>query len=275
MNPLVTDEQAISYQRDGVVVLRNLINAEWLELLAAGIEQNVREPSRRTTNYVNDPGANAHFFYDAHTVGEIGAFDRLMLESPMGEAAASLMGSTTAIAFYISVFVRSQGTRNRTPWHQDQPSWSAEGDHACSVWMSLDPAPKETALEFVRGSHRWEAQYQRPDFFQSLYENDDRSNRPSFPEIESHREDYEILAWDLAPGDCVVFHGMTAHGGSGDLPTGLGRRAVSVQWLGDDARFRILPGGDDPQISTELMRHGIKSGEPVISDVCPVAWPRA
>ena len=274
MTPLVTSEQISRYQRDGVVLIRNLFDAHWLEVLAQGIEENLRHPSKRTADYVDDPENNAHFFYDARVRGEVNGYDRLMMDSPMAEAVASVMGSSQAILFYISVFIRTAGTRNRTPWHQDQPSWSAVGDHACSAWMSLDPVAKETALEFVRGSHRWDTQFQRPPFFHFGYENDDRSKLPAFPDIESHRDDYEILAWDMEPGDCVFFHGMTTHGGSGDLPPGLGRRAVSVQWLGDDARFRLLEGGDDPHISEELLKFGIRPGDPVACDMCPVAFPR-
>ena len=275
MTPLVTNEQISRYQRDGVVLIRNLFDTHWLEVLAQGIEENLRSPSKRTSDYVDDPENNAHFFYDALVLGEVNGYDRLMMDSPMAEAVASVMGSSQAILFYISVFVRSAGTRNRTPWHQDQPSWSAVGDHACSAWLSLDPVAKETALEFVKGSHRWDTQFQRPPFFQFGYENDDRSKLPVFPDIESHRDDYEILAWDMEPGDCLFFHGMTTHGGSGDLPPGLGRRAVSVQWLGDDARFRLLEGGDDPRISEELLKFGIRPGDPVACDICPVAFPRS
>ncbi len=140
--------------------------------------------------------------------------------------------------------------------------------------MSLDEVPRETALEFVRGSHQWETEYQRPEFFHNHYEGDDCTSLSAFPDIEAHRDEYEILSWDMEPGDCVVFHGMTAHGGSGNLPPGLGRRSVSVQWLGDDARFRLIPGHDDPRISEELLRCGIKPGDPVISDMCPIAWSR-
>lgn len=274
MNHLVTDEQIASYERDGVVLLRNLFDTEWLEVLAEAIEQNLRQPSKRTAEYVNDPSGNTHFFYDACAVGEVDGYDRLMLESPMGEAVARVMGSSRAIAFYISVFVRSAGTLTPSPWHQDQVNWSAAGNDACSCWMSVDPVPSGTVLEFVSGSHRWETRYQRADFLNLHYENDDQAKLASFPDIESHREDYDIVGWEMEPGDCLVFHGMVAHGGSGNLPPELGRRAVSVQWLGDDARFRIVAGREDPHISEELLRHGIKPGDPVICDMCPVAWPR-
>lgn len=275
MSDLVSKDQISSYQQDGVVLLKSMFDTQWLEILAEGIEENLREPSNRTTTFANDFADNNHFFFDQRILGELNAYDRLMLDSPMAEVVAHLMGSTQAILFYISVFIRSAGTHARTPWHQDQKSWSAVGDHACSLWMSLDEVPRETALEFVRSSHRWKTEYQRPEFFQFRYRDDERTNLPSFPDIESHRDSYEILAWDMEPGDCLVFHGMTAHGGSGNLPSGLGRRSISVQWLGDDARFRIIPGHEGQHVTEELLHHGVKPGKPVICDICPVVWPRS
>lgn len=274
MGPLITEQQIARYQEDGVMVIKDLIDAHWLAVLAEGVEENLRRPSNRATHYVNDPKRKEHFFFDARVLGEVNAYDRLMMDSPMAQAAAGLMQSSRAILFYISVFVRSAGTRSRTPWHQDQVSWAASGHHACSAWMSLDPVPKDTALEFVKGSHLWTTQYQRPPFFHFQYENDEHT-KPPLPDIETHRDDYEILSWSMEPGDCLFFHGMTTHGGSGNLSDNLKRRSVSVQWLGDDARFRLLPGGDDPHISSELLSHGVKPGEPVVCERCPVAFPRS
>ena len=47
-----------------------------------------------------------------------------------------------------------------------------------------------------------------------------------------------------------------------------------MQWLGDDARFRIVAGREDPHISEELLGYGINPGDPLVCDMCPVAWPR-
>ena len=48
MLPLITNEQISDYQKDGVVLVRNLFDAEWLQVLAEGIEENLR-------NRVNAP----------------------------------------------------------------------------------------------------------------------------------------------------------------------------------------------------------------------------
>ena len=270
MRALATAEYICRYERDGVVLIRHLLDETWLEVLASGIEYNTRNRSKRTVDYVDEPVNGGRFFYDARIVGEVEAYDRVMLHSPMAQTAAELMRSSRAIAFYISVFVRGHGTKNRSPWHQDQVTWSAEGGQACSAWVSVDPVPGETALEFVAGSHRWETEYRPAPFFSQTYEQG--AGLPVFPDIQNHREDYDIVSWEMAPGDCLFFHGMTAHGGSGDLPDGLGRRAVSVQWLGDDTRFRLLPHGDNPPISENLLEHGVEPGEPIVCDICPVAY---
>ena len=273
-SPPVSERHREDFQRDGVVLIRNLLDDKWRQILAEGVEYNLAHPTARTTEYVRNPANTDRFFFDAVIHGQFPAYDRYMLESPLAETVAQIMNTSLSILFYMTVFVRSPGTGTRTPWHQDQPSWSAVGNHACSVWTSLDPVPLGTGLEFVRGSHRWEEKYQRPPFFHRKYEKDDHGLLPSFPDIEAHRDELDIVSFEMEPGDCLVFHGMTAHGGSGDLPPGLGRRAFSVQWLGDDARLRETNGLDDPDISKDVKLHGVKPGESPVCDICPVVWQR-
>src|SRR5690606_18477869 len=92
-------------------------------------------------------------------------YERFLTQSPTGQIAARLMGSKTARVFYDSMFYRTAGTRARTPWHQDKPYWSVEGQHVCSLWVPLDPVPRESALEFVRGTHAGDIVYYRDSFF--------------------------------------------------------------------------------------------------------------
>ena len=61
MSVLVTNNQIASYQRDGVVLLKNLFDKPWLEILAEGVEENLRNTSKRPTAYVNGPTNKAHF----------------------------------------------------------------------------------------------------------------------------------------------------------------------------------------------------------------------
>ena len=52
------------------------------------------------------------------------------------------------------------------------------------------------------------------------------------PDIEAHRDDYEILSWELEPGDAIAFHMKTVHGRSGNGGTHhpSSRRGDPVAW---------------------------------------------
>ena len=56
--------------------------------------------------------------------------------------------------YHDHVLVKEPGTKQRTPWHQDQPYYNVDGAQTCSVWMPVDPVDRESTLEFVAGSHR-------------------------------------------------------------------------------------------------------------------------
>ena len=85
------------------------------------------------------------------------------------------------------------------------------------------------------------------------------------PDIDGNPGDYEILAWDLEPGDCVVFSGLCLHGAPGNQTTRT-RRAVSVRYTGDDVRFAVkrksIPFPYDP---------GLRHGDRLSGDLFPIA----
>ena len=63
------------------------------------------------------------------------------------------MKRATARIYHDHLLVKEAGTRQPTPWHQDQPYYNFEGRHKVSLWVPVDPVPRETTLEFLAGSH--------------------------------------------------------------------------------------------------------------------------
>ena len=47
------------------------------------------------------------------------------------------------------------GTEKETPWHQDQAYYPVDGFKVLSIWMPVDPVSEESAVKFVKGSHKW------------------------------------------------------------------------------------------------------------------------
>ncbi|MDA1072681.1 MAG: phytanoyl-CoA dioxygenase family protein [Proteobacteria bacterium] len=269
----VDQEDIDAFWRDGAVVLRGVLNEHWRRELAEGITLNLAQPTSRRVDWVRDETTGDHLFHDQLTVAHNPHYERCMLASPLGPLAARFMASPTALAFYATVFVRSPGTRSRTPWHQDQTYWCADGRQALSIWTALDPVPAGTELEFVRGSHLWEKPLAQTNFDEQNLggereiEDIDFMPMPDFSGAD--RDRFEFLGWPMEPGDVLVFHGMTVHGGSGDLPAGLQRRSISTQWLGPDARVTDRPGGCNPDWLPELAQNGIGLGDYPACAMCP------
>jgi ectoine hydroxylase-related dioxygenase (phytanoyl-CoA dioxygenase family) len=135
------------------------------------------------------------------------------------------------------LFLKEGGEARRTPWHQDTSYLRMMGSQLVACWISLDALPKEHCLEFVRGSHKGTlyngSAFAAHDDTAPLYK---RSPLPRLPDIQADREAFDILSWDVDPGDIIVFHLGALHGGAGTAP-GLRRRTISLRFMGPDVVF--------------------------------------
>ncbi len=254
------------YAAQGVVCLRGAIEPRWLALLARGVEHNLAEPGPFAKHYT-PAGAPGYFFGDYCNWRRIPEYREFLLHSPAAELAAQLMRSSRVNLFHEHVLVKEPGTLEPTPWHHDQPYWTVDGIQVCSMWIPLDPVPRETAPEFIRGSHRWGVWYTPRRFVDNQ---DHPSDDPSFvavPDVNAHRNAYDLISWDLAPGDCIVFHALTLHGAPGN-PLPQRRRAFAARWTGDDARFVLRPGFMSPPPPDDAPA----SGSLMDSEVFPVVY---
>lgn len=265
---LVTDNDIRTYETDGIVCVRGAFGREWIELLAAGVEKNIAQPGPLHTvqQTANDPGFFLTDFCMAHRLEE---FRRFAVASPAAEIAARLMRSTRVNFFYDGLWVKERGTPKRTRWHQDQPYYSVDGRHMCILWLPLDPVPREVCLELVRGSHNWGRWFQ-PELTRTgrdLYPENTAFER--MPDIEGARSHYDIVAFDMQPGDAIAFHGMIVHGAPGNPGSTNRRRALSTIWLGDDAVYATRPGPVRPLFEG----HGLAPGDAMDSPYFPRVWP--
>jgi len=234
----VTEMQIEAFQRDGAVLLGGLL-ADHVEALREAVAANMANPGPFERTYEPADGT-APFFQDFCNWSRIDGYRRAVTASPMAEAAARLMRSRTARIFHDHVLVKEPGADVPTPWHQDQPYYCVDGSDTVSLWIPLDPVPRERTLEFVAGSHRW-GKYFRPERFNKTALNENDGLEP-VPDIEGNRESYDILGWALEPGDAVAFNYMTLHGAPANTSKVEQRRAFSLRLLGDDVRFARREG---------------------------------
>jgi ectoine hydroxylase-related dioxygenase (phytanoyl-CoA dioxygenase family) len=198
-------------------------------------------------------------------------FSAFVRESRAAEIAARLMRSRTAVFYHDHLLVKEPRTQERTLWHHDQPYWPVDGEQIVSLWIPLDPVPRDVCPEWVRGSHRWGAWY-APRYFK---DGEDLGDAPpagydAVPDVDARRGELELLSWDVEPGDCVAFHARTLHGAPGNPSSTRRRRAYALRWVGDDARWAERPGRTSPPIDD----HGLRPGDPLAGARFPVLWPR-
>jgi ectoine hydroxylase-related dioxygenase (phytanoyl-CoA dioxygenase family) len=263
----VTDAEIQAFQADGAVCLRGVLNAAEIERLRAGIDANLAAPSARAkvASAADDPG---FFIEDFCGWAENPAYRQVIFESPLAAAAARLTGSRTIRLYHDHMLTKEPGTRQRTPWHQDQPYYNIDGFQNVSFWIPVDPVSRAATLEFIAGSHRGPWLMPRSFMFKEARWFPEGA-LADMPDIEAHREQYRILGWALSPGDVVGFNMLTVHGSAGVEP-GCRRRVFSLRLIGDDTRHaprRWVTSPDFPGLADEL-----PAGAPMEHPLFPMLW---
>ena len=278
----ITDVEVANYHRDGVVLLREMFDADWIALLREGLQTNCDNPTYRSRVWDRDAEGRT-MFWDSQAWQGIQQYRRFIFDSPAARIAGELMGSTEINFFFDAVFVRSPGSQFSTPWHQDEPYWSVEGYDTCTLWMPLVPVKKENALAYVPGSHRIDTVFDQYNFG---YLNADNKTdvdqvdfsaiaETEFPDIDSDPQKYGVVSWDMEPGDCVAFNSRIMHGGSGKLAEDRDLRVFTSKWLGDDVRIKFRDCGMDPDHSAVMRARGLKPGDRPGTDLYQQIWPKS
>lgn len=254
------EDAVAAYERDGVVCLQGAFSKFWVDMVSKGMTkaQEKREIESGTDPLrsfrVHHPGEPGHFFIDTFMWQHMEEFRRFTHEGPAADLAMHMTRSTSIIFYFDFILIKEPGTSAKTPWHYDEAYWPITGNQMCNCWMVVEPAPKETTLRFVRGSHKWSNNYRLMSF--NPYE--DYPKPPDDPpvpdwDIESVTED--LVYAPLEPGDCVIFHNRIHHSAPGNSLNSMPRRALATHWIGDDIRYNDKPHTIDPPDRADL-RHG-------------------
>lgn len=255
-----------AFWRDGAIALRGVIAADWLAVLADAIEADIANPGPYYHGYEPEDG-HGRFHGNLRTWEIHEGFRRFCMDSPAADYAQAILGAAKINLLYDQLFVKEPGTSNPTRWHNDQPYWPIKGHKVLSIWVALDPTTKETgALEFIRGSHLWGRLFQPETFGRTSVMDYERNPdyEPMF-DVEAQRDQYDIISFDLAPGDVYVFHALTMHGAGGNQARNARRRGYTVRYTGDDIRYSGHPG-----VNAGLYNPSLADGSVLDSDQYPV-----
>ena len=270
----VTDAEIDAFWRDGVVCLRGIMPAAWLAIMEEGVERYLHSANAFSLTAFGAEGSSdarrnrpkAHFYGGTDHWQRDEACRRFACESPLPAIAGCLLRATKINLYEDSILVKEPGATDKTAFHQDLSYFHVEGEQVCTTWIPLDPVRRDTgALQFIKGSHLWRKLY-RPNFFIST-QSMPGTDGEDVPDFHTDRRNAEILCFDTEPGDITVHHALTLHGADGNHSVSVRRRAMSVRYCGDDARYRLRRGAlRKPHHET------IAEGAILDHPDCPVVW---
>jgi ectoine hydroxylase-related dioxygenase (phytanoyl-CoA dioxygenase family) len=260
-------EIAAAFARDGVACIRAALDPGQVAAAARAIETVLASPGplAQVASGSDDPG---FFTEDFCRWQEIPEIEELARHSQVPAIAAALMATPQVRFYHDHVLVKEGRTRQRTPWHQDQPYYNVDG-RGVSAWIPVDPVPEAGCLELVAGSHH--GPWLLPRTFLT---NEARwfpaGSLAELPDIEADRGAYDIRRFDLAPGDAIFFDFLTLHGAPG-FPFDSRRRVLSLRYLSADARHAPRRWRTSPLY--EGLDGELPAGVEMDHPLFPVVWP--
>ena len=257
LNP-ISDADVEAFWRDGVICLRGMFDAEWIEFMREAIQDDLDHPGPLAREYATKEGQRF--------LGDIGAWAvkpmlrKYVEESPAAEIAARMLKSRKINFLYDQLFVKEPGTSAVTPWHQDGPYWPVQGNQIMSIWLALDDVTVESSgVEYVKGSHLWGREF-RPIHFGGDTEAYKMLPGEKLPDINAMR----------GARDSLLCHRKAGHGPPRHASPARRRRAYATRWTGDDVVYAPRQG----QAEITIEKPTIQPGEPIDCAVFPRLWPR-
>ncbi len=254
------------FDRDGAVCVRGAFSPEHVRWAEDAIEATLADLSPRAKRASADD--DAPFVEDFCNWTRVEPLERFVRESPSAAIAGLLTGSTAIRLHHDHILVKEPGTRQRTPWHQDQPYYNVDGVLNASMWMPVDPVPRSSTLEIVAGTHRgpW---FVPRTFLDGAAKWFPDGSLAELPDIDAQPDRWRIIGWELEPGDAVFFHMAVVHGAPG-VEGPQRRRVLSLRFLGDDMVHAPRSWETSPPFPG--LDRELDDGAPLDHPLFPVLW---
>jgi len=246
------------FRWDGYVIVPDLLDAEELARYGALVNAAVAERKAPDQRTLAEKSRYEQSFTQCMNLWEDHASIRpLTFHQGIGQAAAELLGADAVRIWHDQALYKDAGGRG-TDAHQDHPYWPMAETASVTAWIPFEGSTIASgALGYVAGSHAIGLRK-----FVNIF----------FGEPEDLLADPEIAGLEptfveVPAGSVAFHHGLTVHlskPNTTDAP-----RAVHTVIFFPDGATRGYPF---PHFAVD--RGGIEVGQPIASDVTPIAWPR-
>jgi hypothetical protein len=279
----IAEDDIARYHRDGAVLLKGVLASDELSLLEQGLEEAYASPGPRSS-VARSPDGEGETLVVTSPTHHSKSLQALLDRGVVGQIAGRVMRTPSAQLIFEQIFYKTKGRIVPTPWHQDTPFLRVRGYDMCRVWLTCDNSPGDITVQMVRGSHRWNVVYsthteeQRPvvkaeERAGYTFDNLGDPNLPLAPDVLRYRDSFDIVTFDVEPGDALVFQGNMLHGAAGKESWEGARRAFATMWGGPELRYHEPQGKAFPPPG-DLRAHPIPDRAPIGQHeaVFPVGW---
>ena len=268
---MLSQDHIAAYQHDGVVRIKNAFSQEWLDEVRSSIEFGRANPGPMYLDYSKDTSPGT-YCTDMWIWRENTHMKNFIFNSPAAELAGEVMEANSVALVTDNWLVREAGAVNKAPWHHDNPYFDVSGEW-CVLWMGLEPVRQGEGVVFLKGSYKWGRKFMPLSFAGTGQKAALQEPYEPTPDFTENLADYDVLEFDLDPGDCLIFDSHTLHGAPNPVPPERTVNRLTMRFAHGNAAFEKRGSWTDAQ--TEYWQaHGMKEGEPIVGDLLPLVWSR-
>jgi ectoine hydroxylase-related dioxygenase (phytanoyl-CoA dioxygenase family) len=257
-SPVVSAEVLAAYERDGFVMVPDLLTPEEVDTYGAAVTRAVAERTAGDDRPLSDRSRYEQSFVQCMNLWEDRPDVRTLTFHPrLAATAAALMRVDAVRVWHDQALYKKAGGRP-TDAHQDHPYWPIKETNSITAWIPFEGSTLASgALGYLPGTHSIGLRKFVNIFF------GEPEDILSDPEVKG----IEPVFLEVPKGSVAFHHGLTVHLAK---PNTTDRdRAVHTIIYFPDGSTRGYPS---PHFSVD--RGGIEVGQPIRSDVTPIAWPR-
>lgn len=250
METVLSDLQIEQFNRDGYLILKEMVSAVACELMLSVTRQHLRNavPPLEYEAEVGYPGAPKSLdepggktvrrlrgAYQRHECFRLWAEDKRLVA-----ALRQLFGERVALTLshHNCVMTKHPNFGTATGWHRDIRYWSFTKPDLISVWLALGrEAEANGALKVIPGSHRMNIQPEQMDDLDFLR-----------PDVAANQALFaQGIPLELEKGDVILFHSRLFHAAGTNAGTAV-KHSVVFAYHGENnapiAGTRSAEAGD-------------------------------
>jgi len=248
-----------AFQRHGFVIIDGLLTADELTRFGSAVDVAVAQRTAWDARRLEEKTRYEQSFQQCLNLWEDFADVRPLTFHPrVTEAAARLLGVPAIRLWHDQALYKEAGGR-ATDAHQDQAYWPIVQTDTITAWIPFDGSTLENgAMGYVPGSHRFGVRK-----FVNIFFDEKPYDLLGGPESRNTE-----AVWVEVPRGSIAFHhGLTFHVAKPNTTAGT-RRVHTMIFFADGS----IRGSGFPHPCVD--RAGIAEGDPIRSELTPIAWPR-